>query len=311
MKKKNNILMSQNDKIWKKIKKSIFYKELYNKKSITFKIVASSIFLSMTIGLSTFEIFNILTYWGIKFGLRFFDTLIIIYSISIVGLLFALLEGISLPLIHNLIDSHHTIIETIFFIISNILIIFITWFIYYILFNAYHKIIIPENIKDHTIHEYHYFKNKHDHHHKIINIKLKRKILASVIIIPICALIETISLLIVIKILVNIDNTNCYIINNNIYSNFNILIQNKNIKNNFINLSNKIIETYNNIFNYIQYRCNYNKNIVNIFNSWFSILIFIKIFFVIFIIKYIINTFLFLLLEQKTRQLIDRYGIYS
>ncbi|WP_374696056.1 hypothetical protein [Spiroplasma endosymbiont of Polydrusus formosus] len=266
----NSNLTVQNDKIWARIKKSVFHKELYNQSLITFKIATSAIFLAVAVGLSLLEVFNVPTPWGATFRLRFFDTLVIIYSISIVGLGFALLEGVSLPWIHNLIDGYHTWIEMAFFMISNILVVFITWFVYYILFNAYAKITVPENVTDHNIHEYHHVKKAHNHHHKISNINFVKKFLAFIIIIPICALIEAISfIIIVVKILVNIGNTDVG-----------------------------------------QYHGHDIDGMASIFESWQHTLIFIGIFFGIFTGKYIVNTTLFLLLERRTRQLADRYGIY-
>ncbi|WP_338955012.1 hypothetical protein [Spiroplasma endosymbiont of Polydrusus cervinus] len=271
MRKNNNSnLILQNDKIWARIKKSVFHKELYNQRSITFKIATSAIFLAMVVELSLLEVFNVPTPWGATFGLRFFDTLVIIYSISIVGLGFGLLEGIALPWIHNLIDGYHTWIEMAFFMISNILVVFITWFVYYILFNACAKTRVPENVTDHNIHEYHHVKKAHNHHHKISNINCVKKILAFVIIIPICALIEAILFLIVAKILVNIRHTDVgHDHDHDIHG------------------------------------------MASIFESWQHTLIFIGILFGIFTGKYIVNATLFLLLERRTRQLVDRYGIYA
>ncbi len=302
----NDVLTVQNDKIWTRIKKSVFHKELYNQRLITFKIAASAIFLAMAIGLSLLEVFSITTPWGATFGLRFFDTLVIIYLIAIVGLGFALLEGIALPWIHNLIDGQHTWIEMAFFIISNISVVFVTWFVYYILFNACHKITVPENVSDHTIHEYHHVKKEHNHHHKIINIKLGKKILAFTIIVPICALIEAISFLIVAKILVNIGHVHPDADHDNVLrDSLKILAPTGNIISNPIDWSNQVTVAHAG-----HEHDHDNSGIASIFESWQNTLIFIGIFFGIFTAKYIINTTLFLLLEQRTRQLVDRYGIY-
>ncbi|WP_374696000.1 hypothetical protein [Spiroplasma endosymbiont of Polydrusus formosus] len=149
--------------------------------------------------------------------------------------------------------------------ISNILVVLITWFVYYILFNAYAKITVSENVTDHNIHEYHHVKKAHNHHHKISNINCVKKFLLFIIIIPICALIEAISfIIIVVKILVNIGNTDVG-----------------------------------------QYRGHDIDGMASIFESWQHTLIFIGIFFGIFTGKYIVNTTLFLLLEiQKDSWLI-------
>ncbi|AXF96724.1 hypothetical protein [Spiroplasma phoeniceum] len=60
----NDVLTVQNDNIWTRIKKSVFHKELYNQRSITFKIAASAIFLAMAVGLSLLEVFSVPTPWG-------------------------------------------------------------------------------------------------------------------------------------------------------------------------------------------------------------------------------------------------------
>lgn len=302
----NYVLTVKNDKIWKRIKKSVFHKELYNQRSITFKIASSAIFLAMAVGLSLLEVFSVPTPWGATFGLRFFDTLVIVYSIAIVGLGFALLEGIALPWIHNLIDVHHTWLEMAFFMISNILVVFVTWFVYYILFNACHKITVPENVDDHTIHEYHHVKKAHDHHHKIINIKWGKKISAFTIIVPICALIEAISFLIVAKILVNMghahpDADHAHVLHDSLK----ILAPTGNITSNPIDWYNQVTVAHAG-----HDHDHDNSGMASIFESWQHTLIFIGIFFGIFTAKYIINATLFLLLEQRTRQLVDRYGIY-
>ncbi|KAF0850281.1 MAG: DUF898 domain-containing protein [Spiroplasma poulsonii] len=302
----NNDLTVKNDRIWVRIKSSLFHKELYNQRLVTFKITAAAIFLAVAVGLSLLEIFNIPTPWGATFGLRFFDTLVIIYSISIVGLGFALLEGIALPWIHNLIDGHHTWIEMAFFMISNILVVLITWFIYYILLNAYYKVEVPEDIEDHTIHEYHHVKKAHDHHHKIISIAWTKKILAFVIIVPLCALVETLSFLIVAKILVNTGHSHLeeeyvHMINHGI----NMLSPAVSTPNEIINWPDSVIVAHAG-----HNHDHDNNGMASIFESWQHTLIFIGIFFGIFIAKYIVNATLFLLLERRTRQLVDRYGIY-
>ncbi|UZQ31102.1 MAG: hypothetical protein OHM56_06395 [Spiroplasma phoeniceum] len=296
----------QNDKIWTRIKKSVFHKELYNQSSITFKIAASAIFLAMAVGLSLLEVFSVLTPWGATFILRFFDTLVVIYSIAIVGLWFALLEGIALPWIHNLIDGHHTWLEMAFFMISNILVVLVTWFVYYILFNACHKITVPENVADHTINEYHHVKKAHDHHHKIVNIKWGKKILAFTIIVPICALIEAISFLIVANILVNMVHTHPDADHAHVlHERLKILDPIGNIISNPIDWSNQVD------ISHTGYDHDHDNSVMaSIFESWKHTLIFIGIFFGLFTAKYIINATLFLLLEQRTRQLVDRYGIY-
>ncbi|AHF61296.1 hypothetical protein P344_05400 [Spiroplasma mirum ATCC 29335] len=270
MKEKNTTvnLNVKNDSILTRIKKSLFDKELYNQRSIVFKITATAIFLGITIGLSLIEIFYVPMPWGATFGVRLFDTLVLIYSISIVGLGFSLLEGIALPWIHNLIDGHHTWIEMFFFMVSNILVIFITWFIYYIVFNAYYKSRVPENVEDHDIHEYHVVKKPHDHHHRIGTIGLTKKITAFSIIVPICALIEAWAVLLVAKIL---------------------------------------LSTGHQSFDVDEGKSGLN----GIFTSWQHTLTFLAIFFGIFMAKYILNTTLFILLERRTRSLIDRYGIYA
>lgn len=275
---KNKKQKIKNNIIFYRLKTSLFSKDLYNKQSIIFKITMTAILLAIAISLSLIEIFDIPTPWGFMFGVRFFDTLILIYSICIIGLWFSLLEGIILPWIHNLIDSHHIWIEMLFFMISNIIVIFIYWIIYYIFFNAYFKYKIKEDIKNHDIHEYHLVKKNHNYHYKISNINIFNKIFAFIIIIPLCALTETFNMLIIAKIL---------------------LFSTKKIKynDNFI---------YNCINNHIN--CN---NLNFIFLSWKNIIIFCIIFFIIFIIKYILNSTLFILLERKTRILIDRFGIYS
>ncbi|WP_425379674.1 hypothetical protein [Spiroplasma endosymbiont of Stenodema calcarata] len=301
----NNDLTVKNDSIWIRIKKSLFHKELYNQRSITFKITAAAIFLAVAVGLSLLEIFNVPTPWGATFGLRFFDTLVIIYSISIVGLGFALLEGIALSWIHNLIDGHHTWIEMAFFMISNIVVVFITWFIYYIVFNAYYKVKVPEDVTDHSIHEYHYVKKPHDHHHKIINIDWTKKILAFVIIVPLCALVEALALLITAKILVNIGNTNMEVEHVHMVKNqIDMLASTANMPNEVINSSGGLTLAH------AGHDHDHNNGMASIFESWQHTLIFVGIFFGIFTGKYILNATLFLLLERRTRQLVDRYGIY-
>lgn len=67
----NNDLTVKNDRIWVRIKSSLFHKELYNQRLVTFKITAAAIFLAVAVGLSLLEIFNIPTPWGATFGLRF------------------------------------------------------------------------------------------------------------------------------------------------------------------------------------------------------------------------------------------------
>ncbi|WP_425377775.1 hypothetical protein [Spiroplasma endosymbiont of Polydrusus pterygomalis] len=297
----NGNLTVQNDKIWARIKKSVFHKELYNQSSITFKIATSAIFLAMAVGLSLLEFFNVPTPWGATFGLRFFDTLVIIYSISIVGLGFALLEGIALPWIHNLIDGYHTWIEMAFFMIYNILVVFITWFVYYILFNACAKTTVPENVTDHNIHEYHHVKKAHNHHHKINNINCVKKILAFIIIIPICALIEAISFLIVAKILLNMGHTDVGHEHHHFLHNGLTILENS---------SSNVADWTNGVSLAHASHDHDIDGITSIFESWQHTLIFIGIFFGIFTGKYIVNATLFLLLERRTRQLVDRYGIY-
>ncbi|AGM25301.1 ECF transporter S component [Spiroplasma chrysopicola] len=288
MEKKEAEIKVKRDLLWNRVKESIFKKELYNQKSLVFKITLAGVFLAIAVGLSLLEIFDIPMPWGATFGIRFFDTLVLIYSVAIIGLWFALLDGIALPWLHNLVDGHHSWLEMAFFMLSNILVIFITWFIYYILFSAYRKEFVEENVDDHNIHNPHLTKSSHDHHHRIVKVKFWKKILAFSLIVPLCAIVEALAVLFVAKILLSTGAAGF-----EVHS-----------------------ETVEHISGGLPFDSGLYHNhggsndLSPIFASWKNTLIFIGIFFGIFVGKYTISAILFIVLEQRSRQLIDRYGIY-
>lgn len=137
-----------------------------NSKQQIFNITLTGILLGLAVASSLIEI--PIQFMGVILPLRIFDSLIIAFVLPIIGLYYILAIGIIEPWLHLLADSDHPPIQIFFDNIANILFIVSFYFIYYYLFKLCNK---SKNLKVDTI----------------------KKISAGLVIVPLNAIIATLS----------------------------------------------------------------------------------------------------------------------
>lgn len=145
-----------------------------NSKQQIFNITLTGILLGIAVAFSLIEI--PIQFMGVILPLRIFDSLIIAFALSVIGLYYTLAIGIIEPWLHFLADSDHPPIQIFFDDIANILFIISFYVIYYYLFKLCNK---GENLKVDVI----------------------KKVSAGLVIIPLNAIIATLSFVLTLVVL--------------------------------------------------------------------------------------------------------------
>ncbi len=176
-KNKNNILYADKNNGSCAADEPHHHHSITNPNQYLFKIILSSMFLALSVGLSLIEI-RVMLPWGVEFDFRIFDTVFLLLTLSITGLRYALGTAILQPWLHLMVDGAHSPVSMAFYMFSNIAVVFVFWIIYIKLFKAGS------------------FTNKKK---RVVMI-----LLSSLLIIPLCAFVESSSLLFVSLIMVGI-----------------------------------------------------------------------------------------------------------
>lgn len=145
-----------------------------NSKQQIFNITLTGILLGLAVAFSLIEI--PIQFMGVILPLRIFDSLIIAFALPVIGLYYTLAIGIIEPWLHFLVDSDHPPIQIFFDDIANILFIISFYVIYYYLFKLGNK---GENLKVDVI----------------------KKVSAGLVIIPLNAIIATLSFVLTLVVL--------------------------------------------------------------------------------------------------------------
>ncbi len=145
-----------------------------NSKQQIFNITLTGILLGLAVAFSLIEI--PIQFMGVILPLRIFDSLIIAFALPVIGLYYTLVIGIIEPWLHFLVDSDHPPIQIFFDDIANILFIISFYVIYYYLFKLRNK---SENLKVDVI----------------------KKVSAGLVIIPLNAIIATLSFVLTLVVL--------------------------------------------------------------------------------------------------------------
>ncbi|ATZ16575.1 uncharacterized protein DUF3816 [Entomoplasma freundtii] len=118
----------------------------YTKKNLTFKIAASGVVLALSVAVSAldivFESFLMFPIGQVYISFRFLDTIVLLIGLPVLGPIFGSLVGLLEPIFHNLIHGmEHGWIQPLTDSLTNVIIIFLTWAIYYLLFrnSPYHR----------------------------------------------------------------------------------------------------------------------------------------------------------------------------
>ncbi|PPE05265.1 ECF transporter S component [Williamsoniiplasma lucivorax] len=109
----------------------------YSRKNLILKISMTSVFLALSVVAAAIDMgLEILAVpiGQLRLPTRFFDMIIIFLSLPIVGPVFAMLIAFVEPWIHLLIDPHHLPLQILVDSITNLIVVFTTWFVFYILF---------------------------------------------------------------------------------------------------------------------------------------------------------------------------------
>lgn len=145
-----------------------------NSKQQIFNITLTGILLGLAVAFSLIEI--PIQFMGVVLPLRIFDSLIIAFALPVIGFYYTLAIGIIEPWLHFLVDSDHPPIQIFFDNIANILFIVSFYFIYYYLFKLGNK---SETLK----------------------IDVIKKVTAGLVIIPLNAIIATLSFVLTLVVL--------------------------------------------------------------------------------------------------------------
>ncbi|OYD26624.1 hypothetical protein EI74_0731 [Mycoplasma testudineum] len=131
--------------VFEKIEKITFSKIIFqdflatskmNSKGETYKIALTAILLGLSVILSMLEIPGIPLPWGSAFMLRIFETMVLILAIKMIGVLYTLIIATSSPWLHFAIHAVHSPIDVVFYMVNNVLVVFIFYALYYLLFRA-------------------------------------------------------------------------------------------------------------------------------------------------------------------------------
>lgn len=118
----------------------------FTKRNLTFKITASGVILALSVTVSAldilFESFLMIPVGQVYVSFRFLDTIILLLGLPILGPIFGSLVGFLEPIFHNLIHGfEHGWIQPLTDSLTNVLIMWLTWLIYYIAFrnSSFHR----------------------------------------------------------------------------------------------------------------------------------------------------------------------------
>ncbi|WP_338971703.1 hypothetical protein [Spiroplasma endosymbiont of Panorpa germanica] len=111
---------------------------IFNKKNLTFKIAATSVFLGLAIVATFLDILSETIFSipinGVKMNIRILDLLVTIISIPTLGLIFSEFIAVVVPWIHFLLHSDHSPVQIVFDMLSYMVVVFLFWAIFYLIF---------------------------------------------------------------------------------------------------------------------------------------------------------------------------------
>ena len=105
----------------------------------------TALFLAMSVAISLIELPYIYIPPGVQFSFRLFDTLFIFIALRFIGLQYTLLMAALEPWIHVMIDGDHSPISMFGFMINNISVTLIFYFVYYYVLRVHAKSHIQKN----------------------------------------------------------------------------------------------------------------------------------------------------------------------
>ncbi|PAF54891.1 MPN160 family protein [Mycoplasmopsis agassizii] len=133
------------------INRDFFAIDKFNTKSETYKIALTAILLGLSIVLSIIEIPGIILPWGSALMIRLFETMVLLIAIKMIGNFYTLIIAIASPWLHFATHALHSPIDVVFYMINNILVVFLFYFIYYVIFKAQAKFAV-DNSESQNLH---------------------------------------------------------------------------------------------------------------------------------------------------------------